>query len=139
MTLELELSKQVNSVLGQITVTTNLNANNSFRAYLVKISKALAALSCNPLGVWNHLGMKKRVLWETRKRKTNLRSRRMGKNIFSFWPNLLRFIFVSTVAKKADATDIATNLKPAFSYSLLKGESNDIEFFLACFMHSRFL
>ena len=138
MTLELELSKQVNSVLGQITVTTNLNANNSFRAYLVIISKALAALSCNPLGVWNHLGMKKRVLWETRKRKTNLRSRRMGKKIFSFWPNLLRFIFVSTVAKKL-MQQIATNLKPAFSYSLLKGESNDIEFYLACFMHSRFL
>ena len=104
MTLELELITQVNSVLGQITVTRNLKVNIFFRAYLAKISKVLAALSFNPLGVWNHLGMKKRVLWETRKRKTNLRSRRMGKKIFSFWPNLLRFIFVSTVAK-TDATD----------------------------------
>ena len=47
MTLELELIPQVNSVLGQITVTRNLKVNKSFRAYLVKISKVLAALSYN--------------------------------------------------------------------------------------------
>ena len=51
MTLELELITQVNSVLGQITVTRNLKVNNFFRPYLVKISKVLAALSYNPLGV----------------------------------------------------------------------------------------
>ena len=51
MTLKLELITQVNSVLGQITVTRNLKVNKSFRAYLVKISKVLAALSYNPLEV----------------------------------------------------------------------------------------
>ena len=39
------------------------------------------------------------------------------------------YLCISTVAK-TDATDIATNLKPAFSYSLLKGHQVALNFWL---------
>ena len=42
------------------------------------------------------------------------------------------YLCISTVAK-TDATDIATNLKPAFSYSLLKGHQVALSIFFVSF------